>query len=320
MSVAGDDVVLQVVLEHVLEPISRELKEKGLGERAEFVMHRLFGGDRGDMAVEEQLRRQQFAAHVGAPIALRMIEAYEGWDPLSRDDRREPLTLESVFGAELNKPLVDAIDAEARKAGAVGFALREVRFPIDLKEIDRTARSVLIDVLQAFAELVHRARADLRDPLRPPVAHARGLRPAGRDLHAAAAPDRAAARVPRRPLVSVPGLRIEDLRPQDDGGGGCDDLHAGRGPPARLQLSLGPPEALLDRALLRQARHRQPAARRERVLPRPRPRQSRLRATGYAVRVSRADSRSARGSSRSTGGRARGSMAWTTRHPSSRRG
>jgi hypothetical protein len=161
VNVAGDDVVFQVVLEHVLEPIGRELKEKGLGDRAEFVMHRLFGGDRGDMAVEEQLRRQQFAAHVGAPIALRMIEAYEGWDPLSRDDRREPLTLQDVFGAELNKPLVDAIDAEARKAGAVGFSLREVRFPVDLKEIDRTARSVLIDVLQAFAELVHRARADL---------------------------------------------------------------------------------------------------------------------------------------------------------------
>jgi hypothetical protein len=161
IGVAGDDVVLQIVLEHVLEPIRRELKEKGLGERADFVMHRLFGGDRSDMDVEEQLRRQQFAAHVGAPIALRMIEAYEGWDLLSRDDRREALTLTDVLGHELNRPLLDAIDLEARKAGAVGFALREVRYPVDLKEIDRTARSVLLDVLQAFAELVHRSRADL---------------------------------------------------------------------------------------------------------------------------------------------------------------
>ena len=94
VSVAGDDVVLQVVLEHVLEPISRELKEKGLGERAEFVMHRLFGGDRGDMAVEEQLRRQQFAGPCrGTDRAADDRGRMRAGTRSSRDDRREPLTL-----------------------------------------------------------------------------------------------------------------------------------------------------------------------------------------------------------------------------------
>lgn len=161
ISIAGDDVVFQVVLDHVLQPIREALVQSGLGPRTDYLMHRLFGGDRGDMDVEEQLRRQQFAAHLGAPLALRMIEAYEGWDPLSGDDRREPLTLPGVFGHELNTALVGAIDEEARKHGASGFSLAGVRFPINLADIDRSARSVLIDVLQAFAELVARSRADL---------------------------------------------------------------------------------------------------------------------------------------------------------------
>ncbi|SNB55848.1 hypothetical protein SAMN07250955_101503 [Arboricoccus pini] len=161
ISVAGDDVVFQIVLDHVLEPIRKALNALGLGPRTDYLMHRLFGGDRGDMDVEEQLRRQQFAAHIGAPIALKMIEAYENWDPLSGEDRLEPLSLDSVFGHGLNKSLVAAIDGEIRKHGAPDFSLASVSFPVDLKDIDRTARSVLIDVLQAFAELVRRSEADL---------------------------------------------------------------------------------------------------------------------------------------------------------------
>ena len=161
INIAGDDVVFQIVVEHVLEPIRARLKELGLGTRADYVMHQLFGAAHSEKGVEAQLRRQQFAAHLGAPVALRMIAAYEGWDPLAGDHRREPLTLAEVFGRELNGPLVDAIDREARKAGAEGFALREISFPVNLKGIDRTARSVLLDVRQAFAALVHRSRADL---------------------------------------------------------------------------------------------------------------------------------------------------------------
>lgn len=160
IALAGDDIVRQVVIEHVLEPIEAALREAGLGERTDFVMDRLFGGDRGDMEVQEQIRRQKFAVHVGLPLALRMIAAYEGWERLWGEDRGDPLTLETL-GDELNAALIDEIDAEIGRRGAVGFSLRNVQFPINLREIDRTARSVMTDVLRAFAELVSRAQADL---------------------------------------------------------------------------------------------------------------------------------------------------------------
>lgn len=173
ISLAGDDVVFQIVVEHVLEPIRRALLDSPAAPRADFLMHQLFGGDRGDIDVADQLRRQQFAAHVGAPLALMMIAAYESWTPGS--DEAPALTLASL-GPALNPGLIAALDREIRREGAPDFSLTQVRFPVDLAQIDRTARSVLQDVLQALAEVTHRARADLMilsgRPSRMPAAYA----------------------------------------------------------------------------------------------------------------------------------------------------
>ena len=82
-NLAGDDAVFRVVREHVLEPMRKALLAAGLGDRTDYLLNRLFGGDRGDMNVVEQLRRQQFAAQIAAPIAIGMLGAYESFDPLA---------------------------------------------------------------------------------------------------------------------------------------------------------------------------------------------------------------------------------------------
>ncbi|MEM1384311.1 MAG: virulence factor SrfB [Pseudomonadota bacterium] len=161
ISIAGDDVVQRIVVEHILERIGEALEDAGLGQRVDDVMHRLFGGDRGDMDVEEQTRRHQFAAHIGQPMALAMIGAYEQWNRLSETDREEPLTLVGTLGPDLNLGLIARIDAEIARLGAEGFSLKEIAFPVSLREIDRTVRSVLTEVLRAMAELVRVSRADL---------------------------------------------------------------------------------------------------------------------------------------------------------------
>ena len=161
ISVAGDDIVRQIIVEHVLEPLEAAFRDAGMGERAAFLMHRLFGGDRGDMDVEDQIRRQKFAAHVGHPLALRLIAEYERWDRLSGQNRGEPLTLQEALGSHYNAALIEELDREIQRHGNAAFSLREMRFEVDLVQIDRTARSVMTDVLNAFAELVHRSRADM---------------------------------------------------------------------------------------------------------------------------------------------------------------
>ncbi|MEO0363697.1 MAG: virulence factor SrfB, partial [Pseudomonadota bacterium] len=143
ISVAGDDVVRQVIVEHVLDPIETALRDSGLGDRADYVMDRLFGGDRGDMDVADQIRRQKFAVHIGQPLALRLIAAYEGWSRLQGDDRAEPLSVADLPNSDLNAVLIDEIDAEMQRLGAASVSLRDIRFPAHLREIDRTARSVL---------------------------------------------------------------------------------------------------------------------------------------------------------------------------------
>lgn len=159
--VAGDDIVRQVIVEHVVERIRQGLEEAGLGERADYLVDQLFGGDRGDMHISEQVRRQKFAANIGHPIALAMIGAYERWERLGGDAIAEPIAIADVAPAGAADALIDELDAEIAKHGAVDFTLRDLHFPVDLKDIDRTVRSVMKDVLDAFAELVNRMGADM---------------------------------------------------------------------------------------------------------------------------------------------------------------
>jgi hypothetical protein len=82
-NLAGDDALLKVVREHVVEPIRRRLRELGMGDRASAVLNELLGGDHGEKQAVEYVRRQQFATQIAAPIALGMLQEYESYDPLA---------------------------------------------------------------------------------------------------------------------------------------------------------------------------------------------------------------------------------------------
>lgn len=161
-NLAGDDAVFRVVREHVLEPIGKALQASGLGNRTDYLLNRLFGGDRGDMNVVEQLRRQQFAAQIATPVAIGMLAAYEDYDSLAP----EPPVMRSFASffdgsAIANDMVIAYVNQEAEKLGAEGFDLAALEFPLDLAEIDRTVRSVFTEMLQALGEVVWRCRTDL---------------------------------------------------------------------------------------------------------------------------------------------------------------
>ena len=161
-SLAGDDAVLRVVREHIVEPIRSHLRERGLGERGDFALSRLIGGDRGDMTAVEVVRRQQFATQVATPMALAMLLEYEHFDPLAPTSVA-PRAFGDFFDPD-NRPsdeLVQHFNRELERHGVRGFDLRELVFAIDLAQIDRTIRSVFLDMLQALAEVVWRCRSDL---------------------------------------------------------------------------------------------------------------------------------------------------------------
>ena len=127
-------------------------------------------------------------------------------------------------------------------------------------EIDRVVRSIFLEMLQALGG------GGVAIPRRCPSAVRRPSRmPAVRDISGnrlpAAAPDRAAASVSRRPVVSVPRFPGDHLRSEDHGVGRRDDLSAGRRSAPELQFPVRRAEARLDRPVLRQAGPKQPSAR-----------------------------------------------------------
>jgi hypothetical protein len=161
-TLAGDDALQRVVREHVIETLRQALRQSGLGDSADYVLTHLVGGDRGNMTAIEQVRRQQFAAQIAAPIALGMLQEYEAYDPL----HPQPVTtraFDEFFDAD-SRPadeLVRHFNTEIEKLGRKPFDLRQLSFSIDLTDIDRTVRSVFLEMLQALAEMVSRFRCDV---------------------------------------------------------------------------------------------------------------------------------------------------------------
>jgi hypothetical protein len=108
------------------------------------------------------LRRQQFASQIAAPIAIGMLADYESYDTLTpTQPTRRPFASFFEHSALASDMVIAYVNQEAEKLGATGFDLREVEFPIDLPEIDRTVRSVFLEMLQALGEVVWRYRTDL---------------------------------------------------------------------------------------------------------------------------------------------------------------
>jgi hypothetical protein len=161
-NLAGDDALLRVVREHVIDPIHRRLREIGMGERADYALNQLLGADRSGITPVELVRRQQFAAQIASPIALGLLQDYEAYDPLlpAATTARpffEFFTPDSMPSADL----LDYFNGELAKQGARDFKLQDMGFEVAPADIDRTVRSVFQEMLQALGEIVARYRCDL---------------------------------------------------------------------------------------------------------------------------------------------------------------
>lgn len=77
--VAGDDILLDVIRLFVLPPLSDALKQAGVAA-PEALLSRLCGKE--PLAVQEAVLRQQLTLQVFQPIGLRLLKAYEQYDPL----------------------------------------------------------------------------------------------------------------------------------------------------------------------------------------------------------------------------------------------
>ncbi|MEM7541187.1 MAG: virulence factor SrfB [Pseudomonadota bacterium] len=152
-NVAGDDIVFRVIQDHVLMPIERAVAASGVTS-APALSASLFGGNRGDMDVADRLRRQQFALQIATPIALGLISVYEQADSLEQS--HEEMAFGEFFPPDHqpNAVVIDYINAAVASHGGADFDLHELSFPVDLKLLDQTIRSVMGQVLDVLSEII----------------------------------------------------------------------------------------------------------------------------------------------------------------------
>ncbi len=161
-NLAGDDVLLEIIGRHLLDPIEQALSQAGLGASARSVLDFLVGGNHGNKQAIEYVRRQQFAARVAAPIGLALLRDYEAFDPLEPGPDIDR-TVEAFF-KDVERPpesLFAHFNATVAKAGLPGFRLQDLRLRIPLAALDATVRSTLYRMLRDVSDVLHRYRCDL---------------------------------------------------------------------------------------------------------------------------------------------------------------
>jgi hypothetical protein len=162
-SLAGDDIVQALSREIVVASFARHVQQFIGRERTEVLVQALFGGNRGDMDAEEQLRRQQFATQIAAPVAVAMLGEYEGYDELI-PTAPEERPLRQFFPHQLPPPqaLCAAVERSVREAGAGDlFNLLDLPILVDMTDVDRVVRSLMTDMLRALMEVACRYDVDL---------------------------------------------------------------------------------------------------------------------------------------------------------------
>lgn len=148
--IAGDDIVQQVISDHVVADIAAALRQAGIAHSGEF-MRRLLDA-RGADAKDRQ-RRVLFVNQVLLPIAHLVLERYEA---STEGQANDPILVSEGFDLDRAPPqaLIDFFDTAAHSTGAEGFSLRDVRFNVKPVELGHTIASVMNANLQALLSVV----------------------------------------------------------------------------------------------------------------------------------------------------------------------
>lgn len=172
-SIAGDDIVRAMVMEHVLVALGKELSARGLANPHLFLAQ-LFGRNVIDSSQENRNLRARFAQQVTGPVALGLLAAYENTPPrqggpasysFGQFFSQSPAKGEGPAGSvpypagpqpdpapEVIGYLEEAV--EKARPGS-GFRLMETPVVMDPPAIERSIQEVMGRILSDLCEIVH---------------------------------------------------------------------------------------------------------------------------------------------------------------------
>lgn len=152
-NIAGDDILCAVIERHVLPTLADAMTSSGVRDPV-ILMASLFGENRGGQSEIERTLRRQFANQIAVPLGLRLIAAYEDYDPLRGSDVA-PLHWNRVL-VDDNTPtprLVQWVERHVADAGGENFRLLDLVGDINLPAIDTTVRRAIEGVLADLCEV-----------------------------------------------------------------------------------------------------------------------------------------------------------------------
>ncbi|MDO9617517.1 MAG: virulence factor SrfB [Pseudomonas sp.] len=162
--VAGDDILLDVIRQFVLPALSAALTQAGV-ENPDALLSKLIGNE--PLTVQDGVLRQQLTLQLFSPIGLRLLKAYEQYDPLDAG------TLVSGSFGELlgdERPTDDVLDyvtGAVRRhlgAGSKPFSLLDVVLNVNLRRIHEafiTDRMNIGKTIKALCEVVYNYPCDV---------------------------------------------------------------------------------------------------------------------------------------------------------------
>jgi hypothetical protein len=157
--VAGDDLLLEVVRETVVEALADALRGHGIAEPNP-LLSKLVGAESG--SVQEQALRQQLALQILYPLGIEILGQYEQFDPVAGAAPHTRSIREILEEREpASKEVIEYFASGVRREGAQGapdFDILDVPLTIDLQAVHELFVADQLEIcktIRALCEMVH---------------------------------------------------------------------------------------------------------------------------------------------------------------------
>lgn len=152
--VAGDDILLDMIRNVVVESLTVGLKNAGLRD-PEPILSELIGDQA--LKVQDALLRQQLTLQVFSPIGLRVLKEYEGYDPMQKTNALNGKTFGELL-EDVEQPtesVLDYINGPIRRAlGRSDFNILDLPVQVNLERIHSLfIRGDYFDICKTFNAL-----------------------------------------------------------------------------------------------------------------------------------------------------------------------
>lgn len=150
--VAGDDILLDIIRDVVVESLKKYLISEGI-KNYDSLLSDLIGS--GADSVQIRLLRQQLTLQIFRPIGLKVLQAYEQYDPLERKNKLMGATFGSVLeGFEPpTQKVLDFVNIPISRELGKDFNILDIPLQVNLLQIHNNFLQGHYDICKTFQSL-----------------------------------------------------------------------------------------------------------------------------------------------------------------------